>query len=43
MKYGFTKEQMIEGYKKLQQLGAKHFGIHAFLASNTTTTNTTPP
>ncbi len=36
-KYGFTKEQMIEGYKKLQQLGAKHFGIHAFLASNTTT------
>ena len=36
-KYGFTKEQMIEGYKKLQGLGAKHFGIHAFLASNTTT------
>lgn len=36
-KYGFTKEQLIEGYKKLQKLGAKHFGLHAFLASNTTT------
>ncbi|MDF2587732.1 MAG: hypothetical protein K0S41_1573 [Anaerocolumna sp.] len=36
-KYGFTKEQMIEGYKKLMTLGAKHFGIHSFLASNTVT------
>ena len=34
-KYGFTKEQMIEGYKKLMKLGAKEFGIHSFLASNT--------
>lgn len=34
-KYGFTKEQMIEGYKKLMALGAKNFGIHSFLASNT--------
>lgn len=34
-KYGFTKEQMIDGYKKLIQLGAKNFGIHSFLASNT--------
>lgn len=34
-KYGFTKEQMIEGYKKLMSLGAKSFGIHSFLASNT--------
>ena len=34
-KYGFTKEQLIEGYKKLMKLGAKHFGIHAFIASNT--------
>lgn len=34
-KFGFTKEQMIEGYKKLLKLGAKDFGIHAFLASNT--------
>ena len=34
-KYGFTKEQMIDGFKKLQKLGAKTFGIHAFIASNT--------
>lgn len=36
-KYGFTKDQMIEGYKKLMSLGAKEFGIHSFLASNTVT------
>lgn len=36
-KYGFTKEQMFDGYKKLLNLGAKHFGIHSFLASNTVT------
>jgi len=36
-KYGFTKAQMIEGYKKLMNLGAKQFGIHSFLASNTVT------
>ncbi|MCR5608932.1 MAG: diaminopimelate decarboxylase, partial [Lachnospiraceae bacterium] len=36
-KYGFTKEQIIEGYKKLMSLGAKEFGIHSFLASNTVT------
>lgn len=36
-KYGFTKDQMIEGYKKLIKLGAKQFGIHSFLASNTVT------
>ena len=35
-KYGFTREQLVEGFRRLQQLGAKHFGIHAFLASNTT-------
>ncbi len=34
-KYGFTREQMTEGYLKLMQKGAKYFGIHAFLASNT--------
>ncbi|MBQ3543654.1 MAG: diaminopimelate decarboxylase [Lachnospiraceae bacterium] len=34
-KYGFTKDQLLEGYKKLKELGAKRFGIHAFLASNT--------
>lgn len=36
-KYGLTKQQMIEGFQKLRELGAKRFGIHAFLASNTTT------
>lgn len=36
-KYGFTKEQMIEGYKRLKELGVKNFGIHSFLASNTVT------
>lgn len=36
-KYGFTKEQMFEGYKKLKELGVKNFGIHSFLASNTVT------
>ena len=34
-KYGFTRNQMFEGFRLLQQLGAKRFGIHAFLASNT--------
>ena len=34
-KYGFTREQLFEGFRKLKAMGAKHFGIHAFLASNT--------
>ncbi|WP_026188985.1 diaminopimelate decarboxylase [Orenia marismortui] len=34
-KYGFTYEQLVEGFNTLQEKGAKHFGIHAFLASNT--------
>lgn len=34
-KYGFTREQMAEGFKKLMAKGVKKFGIHAFLASNT--------
>lgn len=34
-KYGFTKEQLFAGYKKLKEKGAKRFGVHAFLASNT--------
>jgi diaminopimelate decarboxylase len=36
-KYGFTKEQLFEGFKLLKAKGAKKFGIHAFLASNTQT------
>jgi hypothetical protein len=34
-KYGFTKDQLFEGYRQLKELGVKHFGIHAFIASNT--------
>jgi diaminopimelate decarboxylase len=34
-KYGFTYDQLVEGFNILQEKGAKHFGIHAFLASNT--------
>ena len=34
-KYGFTRSQLTEGFKKLKAMGAKHFGLHAFLASNT--------
>lgn len=41
-KYGFTHEQMIEGYKILKEKGAKEFGIHAFLASNTVTNDYYP-
>ena len=34
-KYGFTTQQLYEGFKKLKAMGAKHFGLHSFLASNT--------
>ena len=34
-KYGFTPAQLKEGFIKLKAMGAKRFGIHAFLASNT--------
>lgn len=34
-KYGFTREQLFEGFRVLKAKGAKRFGIHAFLASNT--------
>lgn len=33
-KYGFTHEQMLEGYRKLKAKGVKHFGIHTMVASN---------
>ncbi len=33
-KYGFTKEQLFEGYKYLNDKGVKHFGIHTMVASN---------
>ncbi len=36
-KYGFTHDQIIEGFRLLKEKGAKKFGIHSFLASNTVT------
>ena len=41
-KYGFTHDQILEGYKILKEKGAKRFGIHAFLASNTVTNDYYP-
>lgn len=41
-KYGFTKEQLIEGYKILLKKGVKEFGIHSFLCSNTVTNDYYP-
>ena len=34
-KYGFTKKQLLKGFERLRDMGAKHFGVHSFLASNT--------
>ena len=36
-KYGMTEDQMAGAMIRLMKLGTKHFGIHAFLASNTGT------
>jgi len=33
-KYGFTRDQLFEGYKKLIDKGIKRFGIHTMVASN---------
>lgn len=41
-KYGFTKKQIIEGFKILKAKGAKYFGLHSFLASNTVTNDYYP-
>ena len=41
-KYGMTREQMTEAYKILLSKGVKHFGMHAFLASNTVTNDYYP-
>lgn len=41
-KYGFTKEQLFAGYKILKEKGAKRFGLHAFLVSNTVTNDYYP-
>lgn len=36
-KYGMSESQMTEAFRILSAKGARHFGIHAFLASNTVT------
>lgn len=33
-KYGFTREQLFEGYKILRDKGIKRFGLHTMVASN---------
>ncbi|MDR1971365.1 MAG: diaminopimelate decarboxylase [Treponema sp.] len=33
-KYGFTREQLIEGYRILKEKGVKRFGLHTMVASN---------
>ena len=33
-KFGFTYQQLVEGYSELKKRGVKKLGIHAFLASN---------
>jgi diaminopimelate decarboxylase len=33
-KYGFTHEQIIEGYRILKSKGVKQFGVHTMVASN---------
>lgn len=41
-KYGMTREQLTEAYKRLMAKGVKHFGLHAFFASNTVTNDYYP-
>ena len=41
-KYGMSEEQMAEAFSKMMKRGVKHFGIHAFLASNTVTNDYYP-
>lgn len=41
-KYGLTKPQMFQAFRILKEKGVKEFGIHAFLASNTTTNDYYP-
>jgi len=33
-KYGFTREQLTEGFRKCKEYGIKKFGIHTMVASN---------
>lgn len=33
-KYGFTREQLLEGYRRVKEKGATRFGLHTMVASN---------
>jgi diaminopimelate decarboxylase (EC 4.1.1.20) len=33
-KYGFTREQLFEGYRMMKEKGVKRFGMHTMVASN---------
>lgn len=33
-KYGFTRDQLFHGYRKLKEMGVKRFGLHTMIASN---------
>jgi diaminopimelate decarboxylase len=33
-KYGFTREQLFDGYRMLKEKGVKRFGLHTMVASN---------
>lgn len=33
-KYGFTREQLFDGYRQLKSAGVKRFGLHTMVASN---------
>ena len=33
-KYGFTRDQLFEGYRQLREKGVKRFGLHTMVASN---------
>ncbi len=33
-KYGFTREQLFDGYRRMRDKGVKHFGLHTMVASN---------
>lgn len=41
-KYGMTESQLMEAFRILREKGAKRFGIHAFLVSNTVTNDYYP-
>ncbi len=41
-KYGMTKAQLFKGYQILREKGAKRFGLHSFLVSNTVTNDYYP-